>query len=319
MEQHAQTRRVSDAAKVAGEHVILNWRWWEVSEEWWQAQPRAAYAKLARVHLEFDWFEAYRISDGVFALYEPGQCEEAISTLIVGQDRAALVDSGCGIGDLRAAVSVLTDKPVMVINTHTHLDHVGGNRQFDEIAMFDHPWSRRLAAEGASQAEYAHLLEPGMLSRALPVGFDAERYELPPFTVALWLRDGDLIDLGDRSLEVIHTPGEAPDHVCVLDAADRLLCTGDLYCNGGIWAHLPGGDPQAFPSSYRRLLSRADEFDLLMPSHNEPAVPTRRLQEALGAIEAILAGEREGRAYTDLWGECVREYSFDGFSFTLSQ
>ncbi len=76
--------------------------------------------------------------------------EETLATLIIGREKAALIDTGCGIGDLRKAVKAVTDKPIVVINTHTHTDHIGSNHQFDDVAMFDHPLAHRVAEKGVS-------------------------------------------------------------------------------------------------------------------------------------------------------------------------
>src|SRR6266550_9212315 len=95
-------------------------------------------------------FPVYEVAANLFAFCETRHYENTTVNLMIGQERAILVDTGCGIGNVCKAVSELTDKPVTVINTHTHLDHLGSNHQFDEIAMFDHPLSRRRAAEGAS-------------------------------------------------------------------------------------------------------------------------------------------------------------------------
>src|SRR5262249_13684333 len=109
------------------------------------------YSNFKRILLSEDWFEAYQITDNLFVFYEPRHYEETIVNLVIGEHKAALIDTGCGIGNLRKAVEEVTDKPVVVINTHSHPDHLGSNHQFDEIAMFDHPLSRRVAGEGISQ------------------------------------------------------------------------------------------------------------------------------------------------------------------------
>src|SRR5438132_9014516 len=67
-----------------------------------------------------------------------------------------LFRSGCGIGNLRKAVEEITSQPIMVINTHTHLDHLGSNRQFDEISMLDHPLSRRVRSEEHTSELQSH-------------------------------------------------------------------------------------------------------------------------------------------------------------------
>jgi glyoxylase-like metal-dependent hydrolase (beta-lactamase superfamily II) len=111
---------------------------------------QSEYFNLRRISVSEDWFEVYEIASNLFAFCETRHYENTTVSLIIGPEKAALIDTGSGIGNLRKAIAEVTDKPVIVINTHTHLDHLGGNRQFDEIAMFDHPLSRRVAVEGAS-------------------------------------------------------------------------------------------------------------------------------------------------------------------------
>src|ERR1700675_1155537 len=100
------------------------------SAEWCRQLPRPEYKALERVPVRSAWFEVYRIRPGVFALYEPHQAEEVISYLIVGSRKALLFDTGMGISSIRAVVRQLTRLPITVLNSHTHYDHVGGNREF---------------------------------------------------------------------------------------------------------------------------------------------------------------------------------------------
>jgi len=108
------------------------------------------YSSLRKISVSEDWFEVYEIASNLFAFCETGHHENTTIALLIGPKKAALIDSGCGIGDLRKVVAEITDKPVIVINTHTHLDHLGSNRQFDELAMLDHPLSRRVSVQAAS-------------------------------------------------------------------------------------------------------------------------------------------------------------------------
>ena len=99
--------------------------------------PRPEWSRYERVAIDDGWFEVYRILDGIFAIYEPGQFEEVISFLITGEDMALLFDTGLGIGDIRGVVDELTDLQVVVLNSHTHYDHIGGNYQFETIYAMD--------------------------------------------------------------------------------------------------------------------------------------------------------------------------------------
>ena len=102
-------------------------------EHWYDALPRPAYASLERVPVTEDWFEVYRIQPDLYAIYEPGHFQEVISYLITGSEKALLVDTGLGMGNIRKVVEELTSLPVLVMNTHTHFDHIGGNALFDTV------------------------------------------------------------------------------------------------------------------------------------------------------------------------------------------
>jgi glyoxylase-like metal-dependent hydrolase (beta-lactamase superfamily II) len=279
--------------------------------------PAALSARLdlQRILPAQDWFEIYQIATDLFVFYEPRHYEQTIVNLVVGEHAAALIDTGCGIGDLRSAVEEVTDKPVLVINTHTHLDHLGSNRQFDDIAMLDHPRCRRVAARGVSnQTLRTEILADGLVTGPWPRGFDPRGFALPPFEVDRWLTDGDRIDLGGRSLEVIHTPGEAPDHICLLDRANRILFSGDILLHGPVWTHLPGGSLEDLVESYRRLMGYLDDFDHLMPSHNEPWLDKDLLPETLAGAERVASGDAESQEIVDPWNRRLRQYSFGRFS-----
>ena len=147
-----------------------------------------------------------------------------------------------------------------------------------------------------------------------PRGFDPTGFSIPPFKVTYWLKDDDRIDLGGRDLEVIYTPGEAPDHICLLDRADRLLFCGDILLQGPVWTHLEGGSVENLVSSYRRLMRYFDEFDWLMPSHNQPWVDKDLLPETLAAAERVSSGEAKFQETVDPWNRRLKQYSFGRFS-----
>jgi glyoxylase-like metal-dependent hydrolase (beta-lactamase superfamily II) len=132
-----------------------------------------------------DWFEVYEIADNLFAFREPRHYENTIVSLVIGHDKAALIDTGCGIGNLRRAVEDVTDKPVVVINTHTHPDHIGSNCQFEEIAMFDLPLSRRVAEQGIShETLVTDILADKRVPGPWPPDFDPHVFSIPPFSIA---------------------------------------------------------------------------------------------------------------------------------------
>lgn len=283
------------------------------SQDWWKALPRKIYSELQRVDTEQSWFEVYKIAPHVFAFYEPGQFEEVISYLVVGRDRAALVDTGMGIGELKKLVEEFTRLPLMVVNTHSHYDHIAQNYLFENVAIFDAPSARQAAKNGCSSEVMLPLLEKGLVWKSLPVDFDSAHYHVPPFTVTRWLNDSDLNDLGDRRLEVIHTPGHSPDSICLLDRDARLLWTGDTYYPGPICLHLPGSDLDEFIESYEKLLTLSEHYNMLIPSHNEPYVSKGELSKVLNAAKDVRSGNAEYVERTEN-GTKIRRHDYPGFA-----
>lgn len=277
-------------------------------------QSALTYPGLKRIPVSEAWFEAYEINAGLYVFCETRHYENTTINLVIGRDKAALIDTGCGIGNLRKVVEEVTGKPIIVINTHTHNDHLGSNRQFSEIAMFDHPLSHQAAGQGVShEVIQTELLTENLVTGAWPPGFEPDGFSLPPFTVGRWLVDGDRVDLGGRDLEVIQTPGEAADHICLLDRAERLLFCGDILLHGPVWTHLEGGSLADLIASYHRLMGRFDEFDRLMPGHNEPWLDRGLLPESLAGAEQIASGQAGYQEITDPWNRKLRQYSFGRF------
>jgi glyoxylase-like metal-dependent hydrolase (beta-lactamase superfamily II) len=280
-----------------------------------EAQPQSAYSKFKKISLSEDWFELYEIAPNLFVFYEPRHYEMTIANLLIGEQKAALIDTGCGIGNLRKAVEAVTDKPVMVINTHTHPDHLGSNRQFAEIAMFDHPLAHRMAEKGVPhQILQTEILAENLVIKPWPQGFEPNGFAIPPFKVSHWLREGDRLDLGGRDLELIPTPGEAADHICLLDRVDRILFCGDILLQGPVWTHLEGGSLTELITSYRRLMAYFDDFDYLMPGHNEPWLDKDLLLETLAGAEKVLSGQAESQEIIDPWNRRLRQYAFGRFN-----
>jgi len=282
------------------------------SAEWCRKLPRPEYKALERVPVRSEWFEVYRIRPGVFALYEPHQAEEVISYLIVGSRQALLFDTGMGISSIRGVVEQLTKLPVVVLNSHTHYDHVGGNREFSRILGMDTAFTRERAAKGHFNEVMRTEVSPENLCGPLPKGFDAGAYHVPPFRITKKVRDGSVIDLGGRKLEVIAVPGHTPDSIALLDRGHRLLFTGDTFYVGPIWLFEPETDLAAYARSTARLaaLADADRVELLLPAHNTAAASPAYLPKLRDAAQAIVAGKLKETSREN--GQ--RRFQFEGFS-----
>ena len=281
---------------------------------WCDLLPRPANAALEHLPVASDWFEVYRVADGVFALVEPYQFQEAISYLIVGSDRALLFDSGIGLVPIRPVVEELTKLPVDVLNSHTHFDHVGGNAEFDRILAMDTPYTRA-NARGFGHAELASEVASTSFCRGAPKGADIEGFRTRPWTPTRTVADLDKIDLGGRVLEILHVPGHTPDAVALLDRARGFLWTGDTYYDGPIWLYVPETDLDDYERSIARLAGLVPELNKVLPGHNAASAEPGGLVRARDGIRQIRAGEITGKEES----EQRVVFAFDGFSILVSK
>ena len=281
-------------------------------DNWWDKLPRPEWSEFERIDQDQEWFEVYRVADGVFAIYEPGQFEEVISFLITGENRALLFDTGLGIGDMKRVVEQLTDLEIVVLNSHTHYDHIGGNHQFETIYGRDTEYTRGRAA-GSPPEAVAEFLREGWVWKPLPESFVVEDFRSRPFKITRVIDEGDVIDLGGRKLEILSTPGHAPDAICLLDRDNRMLLTGDSFYLAPLYTHLEGSDFLDYAKTAARLAGLAADIDAALTSHNVPVVEPQymtALGDAFAAIEGGTAGDY-------VVSDGFREYRFDGFSIIV--
>ena len=280
--------------------------------DWCKKLPRPDYAKLKRVPSADAWFEVYEVAPKVFAIYEPKQAEEVISYLIVGEKRAILFDTGMGIGDIKRVSTSLSKLPITVLNSHTHVDHVGDNWEFSDVAGMSTEFTDKNAR--GSRADAQAEIDKENLCADLPAGFDAAKYSTRPWKITERIHDGSRFDLGGRTIEVIATPGHTPDAIALLDRTNGLLFTGDSYYPGPIYLYRPETDYVAYSKSIARIAALATKLKLLLPAHNVPVADPRVLPQVRDAWQQV----RAGKATPSQNGENY-EYKFEGFSFLVAR
>jgi len=257
--------------------------------DWCKELPRPEYKKLERVQVSDAWFEVYNVAAETYAIYEPHQSEEVISYLILGNEKAILFDTGMGISDIKKVVRELTRLPILVLNSHTHNDHVGGNWEFRSIYSMETPFSERNArgSREDAQAEIA----PGEICGELPKSFNPKTYRTRPWTITRYIHDDNTIDLGGRTIEIIATPGHTPDAISLYDRANGLLFTGDTYYPATIWLYRPETDLNAYANSIQRLADLAPHVKVVLGAHNIPVAPPSVLPELVQAFADLRAGK----------------------------
>ena len=209
---------------------------------------------------------------GIFLMDE---AREATGYLVVGEERACLIDTMNGYNDLHAAVRKITDKPVTVVNTHGHPDHIFGNMYFEEGYL--NPADLELARMFTeSEAFLAMCREKGRI--------------FPPFRDLL---PGDVIDLGGRTLEVFALPGHTPGSVVLLLREDRVLFTGDAV-NHHLWMQLDGCLPmEQYLKELDRVMFLAEQADTILHGHARGADNISLLRSLREGAAEICEGRTE--------------------------
>ena len=247
-----------------------------------------------------DWYDVTQVTDRSYRITE---AEKYGIYLVVGDERAIVVDAGIGVGDLYELVSALVETPITLVLTHTHWDHLGAANQFRDVRASE----IELPADGTVRIDSISdefVDRPGQFSERwldagneFPDGVDPDEYAIEPVEASA-LSSGDSIDLGDRTLEVIPLPGHSPGHIGLLDEDAGVLYGGDVvHFNYGLYAMFEDSDLDEYLCTLTRVRTLRDEgmFDTLLTSHNDPLVGDElsHVDDLIEGIREILAGERE--------------------------
>ncbi len=220
-----------------------------------------------------NWFETSPVASKVWRIDDHGIDN---IYLVEGDEKALLIDTGTGAADLAGCVKTITKLPVMVVNTHGHADHAGGNFQF--IKVYAHPLDidliKRISSKAMSTCE-APSLEP--------------------------IREGDAFDLGNRELEVIDAPGHTKGSIVLLESEHKLIFAGDNN-NALVWLFLQESLPlEVYMRTLTKLDQRRGEIDLLLPGHGD-ALEKSFIGEQIICAQKIISGECRGEKYESFAG-----------------
>jgi len=243
------------------------------------------------------WFSFKEIGKNVWVIDD----HKAVNVyLIIGKDSSLVVDTGIGSADLHSLISKLTDKPLIVVNTHGHSDHAGGNYQFNKVYV--HPLDS-LNARICNLPENRLSAAKNMLRGEAPLKDDMFN-GTPIHTKLAPVHEGRLFNLGDRVIQVIETPGHTPGSICLLDMKNKLLFSGDNN-NTLVWLFLNGCSPlHDYLKTLEKLSLRIKEFDTLFPGHGIPK-PAAFINDQISCVKSILNGTCESVEYKSFAGDAM--------------
>lgn len=246
----------------------------------------------------------YEIQDGIYEIDE-FDCDDVF--VIVGEERALVIDTGCGIGDLRDTIKRITDKPYEVAASHGHYDHIGGADHFEKIWLHPDDWFML----DPQKSEKAPTLERRRNYTEIIRNREKKFYDYKPeqdmhewqkMPEILPLEDRQEFDLGGRIVTVYHCPGHTPGEVVFIDSKTRTLLTGDacncnLLVNSG-WKQTPRDSVRATMEELEKIVNLGAQYDHVYNSHHDyrgfgSELPREVLENAVQCMREVLEGTAE--------------------------
>ena len=201
--------------------------------------------------------------------------------LLLGDNKALLIDTGMSNEDISKELNNITDKEIILVNTHCDIDHIGKNYLFDKVYMGIH--------------EIYH--------------YENNKQEI------LGLFDKDIIELGNREIEIIDIPGHTRGSIALLDKRHKILFSGDsIQEDGRIFMFGSERNLEVNIQSLNRLKKRINEFDEIWPCHCKLPVYKDMIDDVIEDCELILKGESEYKE-VDLFGNKVKAHKMKRNTF----
>ena len=237
--------------------------------------------------LKDPWFTVNKIDTTTFAISEYGHWEKVHSYLLIGDEQAALIDTGLGIDNIKRVTDQLTDLPIIVLTTHVHWDHIGSHGEFERIYVHkeEEDWLingiKKLSIEQIRKDVNRDITVP------TPATFNPATYKPYQGIPTGLLIDGDEINIGNRRLIIYHTPGHSPGHVAIFDHNNGYLFTGDLlYDETPIYAFFPTTNPIELVNSFEKIAD-IPNVSKVYGGHNTIGIDAEILKEVKTAVRVL--------------------------------
>lgn len=229
-----------------------------------------------------NWFTIDRVDDNIYIFSEYRHWEETHCYLLNGSDRSLLIDTGLGISNIYDEVVKFTNKPITAVATHIHWDHIGGHQYFPDFYAHagELDW-----LNGKFPLSMETIREMVIDRCDLPNNFNVYDYELFQGMPTKIVADHDVIDIGGRQIEVLHTPGHSPGHLCFWEKDKGYLFTGDLVYKDILFAYYPSTDPEAYLASLKKI--SALPVKKVFPAHHSLDIQPEILIRMRKAFEEL--------------------------------
>jgi glyoxylase-like metal-dependent hydrolase (beta-lactamase superfamily II) len=232
------------------------------------------------------WYETIRMSDDVTLIHEPWIKPYYRCNMwhVRGRDGDLLFDTGLGHFSLRANVPLVTERALTCVASHAHFDHIGNHHEFPGCCI--HHAEANILASPTRASTLADPYATDEMFDGFPEGWDALAYQVMPASAGRLLSAGDVIDLGNRVFEVIHTPGHSPGGIGLFEPKTGIFLSGDVIYDGPLIDDAYHSKVPDYIATLEKLATLP--VQVVHGGHFPSFGPTRFRQ----LIDAYLAGKR---------------------------
>lgn len=250
------------------------------------------------------WYEVKEVAEDVWAIGEPFHDEEVFSYLVLGTKRDLLFDTGMGVKSIKLEIEKIRDgkKELVVVNSHSHFDHIGGNSEFDLVLVPGNDWENENIRRGWGTKALEEYNFASGFSYGVPGGVEPSELRIGGyFHGEPVLGEGSVLDLGNRQLKVIETPGHTPGGICLWDEENRALFSSDLVYDGPLYCFADESNLNQYWNSLVKLQYLVLKGATVFPGHNYSKNGADLVGKALSLFERCLRGDHpdsseDGRA-----------------------
>ena len=221
-------------------------------------------------------FTVEKFNDRLYVITDLGHVR---MFLVIGDEKACLIDSGFGVGNIKKFIEEnITDKYCFNLTTHCHIDHVNGCGLYDECYLNEKDWDMY---ENAYR--FDRRLEKKAFADMDPATFDPKR--TIPF---LNVKDGDEFDLGGITLKAIECPGHSPGSIVILIKEMRICIYGDAIGRRTGFTGAGSIPISEFLKGLYNVKKYDGQYDVILRNHNDLTCPLDMLDNVIECAESIL-------------------------------
>lgn len=199
-----------------------------------------------------EYFKTFKINDHIYQIKD---AMGVLTTLVIGSDKALLVDTGYGICDLKEYILSITDKPLIVVDSHGHMDHTGGNYLFDEVYISK--LDLELCKLHNSLAWRTTVLNNAKRANLITDNFNENSFLEKREGNLKILNENTSFDLGGITSTVVKMEGHTKGSIGILLNEDKILVVTDATCPF-VWLFL---EESCSVDIYIKMLERTLNLD----------------------------------------------------------